>query len=69
MTFTHDKLVNDVDCVAEISTDLVNWSSGPAYSRVETIADLGAQERITVQDLTPVANTTQYFMRLRFQQH
>lgn len=69
MTYTHDKLVNDVDCVAEVSTDLVNWSSGPSYSRIETIVDLGAQERITVQDLTPVANTAHHFMRLRFQQH
>lgn len=68
MTYTHDKLANDVDCTAEVSTDLVNWSSGPAYSRVAAIVDLGAQERITVQDLTPVANTTHHFMRLRFQQ-
>jgi len=67
MTFIHDKLVNDVDCVAEVSTDLVNWSSGPTYSRVESIVDLGAQERITIQDLAPVANTTHHFMRLRFQ--
>ena len=69
MTHTHDKLVNDVDCVAEVSSDLVNWSSGPAYARVESIVDLGVQERITIQDLSPVANTTHHFMRLRFQQH
>ncbi|MFO1513217.1 MAG: hypothetical protein U1F83_09950 [Verrucomicrobiota bacterium] len=69
MTYTQDKLVNDVDCVAEVSTDLVNWSSGPAYSRVASIVDLGGQERITIQDMSPVANTTHHFMRLRFQQH
>lgn len=68
MTYSHDKLANDVDCVAEVSTDLVNWFSGPAYSRVEAIVDMGDQERITLQDLTPVANTTHRFMRLRFQQ-
>jgi hypothetical protein len=68
MTFTHDKLAHDVDCVAEVSSDLVNWFSGPNYSQVEGIADLGAQERITLRDLTPVANTTNHFMRLRFQQ-
>jgi hypothetical protein len=68
MTYTHDKLANDVDCVPEVSADLVNWSSGPAYSRVAAIVDLGAQERITVQDLAPVANTTHHFLRLRFQQ-
>ena len=68
ITYTHDKLVNDFDCVAEVSTDLLNWSSGPTVSRVETIVDLGAQERITVRDLVPVANATHRFMRLRFSQ-
>ncbi|MCC6821119.1 MAG: carbohydrate binding domain-containing protein, partial [Verrucomicrobia subdivision 3 bacterium] len=68
MTYTHDKLATDVDCVPEVSTDLVNWLSGPATARVEAIVDQGAQEQITVQDLMPVANSTHHFMRLRFQQ-
>lgn len=68
MSYTHDKLANDVDCIAELSTDLVNWSSGPTYSQVEAVLDLGAQERITVRGLLPVASATHHFMRLRFHQ-
>ena len=68
MSYTHDKLANDVDCIAEVSTDLVNWSSGPAYSQMEAVLDLGARERITVRGLLPVASATHHFMRLRFHQ-
>ena len=69
LTYLHDKLVKDVDCVAEVSSDLVNWVSGPAATRIEQTLDLGAQEQITVRDLTPAAGGQQRFMRLRFQQH
>jgi len=68
LTYTHDKLATDVDCIAEVSPDLINWSSGAAYSRIENVLDLGVQEKITVQDLTPVTHTAHHFMRLRFQQ-
>lgn len=69
-TFTHDKLVADVDCVAEVSTDLIQWNSGAAYTKVEQTQDLGgSQESITVRDLTPAGVATARFMRLRFQQH
>lgn len=67
LTYTHDKLVADVDCVAEVSTDLANWSAGTNYARVESVTDLGAQERVTVRDLLPVASSSHHFMRLRFQ--
>jgi hypothetical protein len=67
VTYTHDKLVDDADCVTEVSPDLVNWYSGPAYTRVEAMMDLGAQEQITVQDLSPVVSNSHHFMRLRFQ--
>ena len=69
MTFLHDKLVNDVDCIVEVSSNLVNWVSGIDATKIEKIADLGAQEQITVRDLTPAAAAQQRFMRLRFQQH
>jgi hypothetical protein len=69
MTYEHDKLVNDVDCIAEVSSNLVNWVSGPTRTTVEQTVDLGALERITVRDLTPAAAASQRFMRLRFQQH
>jgi hypothetical protein len=69
MTYTHDKLVADVDCIAEVSTNLLNWSSGPSFTQVEQTVDLGNLERITVRDLTPVGGAQKQFMRLRFQRH
>lgn len=67
LTYTHDKLVTDVDCVAEVSPDLVTWSSGTNFARVESVTDFGGQERVTVRDLLPVASSSHHFMRLRFQ--
>ena len=69
MTYTHDKLATDVDCIAEVSTNLLNWSSGPSFTQVEQTVDLGNLEQITVRDLTPVGGTQKHFMRLRFQRH
>ena len=69
MTYYRDKLVQDVDCVAEVSSNLVNWVSGATATKIEQTVDLGAREQITVRDLTPAAGAQQRFMRLRFQQH
>jgi hypothetical protein len=69
MTYTRDKLVNDVDCIAEVSTNLMDWVSGPSATRVEQSLDLGALEQVTVRDLVPAGGATHRFMRLRFQQH
>ena len=69
MTYDHDKLVNDVDCIAEVSTNLVDWSSGPSATVVQQSVDLGPLMQITVRDLTPAAGATHRFMRLRLQQH
>lgn len=69
MTYSRDKLANDVDCIAEVSSNLVNWVSGPAWTQVGQIVDLGALEQITVRDLTPAGSAQQRFMRLRLQQH
>lgn len=69
MTYSRDKLANDVDCIAEVSSNLVNWVSGPSATVVEQSVDLGTLEQVTVRDLTPVGGTTHRFMRLRLQQH
>jgi hypothetical protein len=69
MTYLHDKLVTDVDCVTEVSSNLVNWISGTNATKLERIVDVGTEEQITVRDLTPAAAAQQRFMRLRFQQH
>jgi hypothetical protein len=69
MTYTRDKLANDVDCIPEVSTNLVSWSSGPAATVVEQSVDLGALVQVTVRDLTPATGATHRFMRLRLEQH
>jgi hypothetical protein len=69
VTYTHDKLAQDVDCTAEVSPDLANWFSGPTYTRVEQTNDLGALEQITIRELTPASGAPKHFMRLRFQRH
>ena len=69
MTYLHDKLVTDVDCIAEVSSNLAGWVSGPNFTKVEKTVDLGAQEQITVRDLTAAGGAQGRFMRLRFQPH
>jgi hypothetical protein len=68
-TYTHDKLANDVECTAEVSSDLVNWVSGPNRTAVLQTLDLGTVEQITVRDLTPIGSAGKHYLRLRFQQH
>ncbi len=67
LTYTHDKVVTDVNCVAQVSPDLLNWFSGPAYTRIEQTVDLGLLEEVTVRDLTPVGSASSRFLRLLFQ--
>lgn len=67
LTYTRDPLASDVDCVAEVSTDLVNWLSGPAHTRVEEVVAQGTVEKVIVRCLAPVSSHTSQFMRLRLQ--
>jgi len=63
--FERDKVATDVNCVPEVSPNLASWFSGSAYTEIAGITDLGSRERVTVRDLTPVANATARFMRLQ----
>jgi hypothetical protein len=66
-TYLRDKLASDVACIPEVSPDLVAWFSGPAYSRVEQVAELGDLEGVTVRSLAPIGSPPGAYMRLRFQ--
>lgn len=68
LTYTHDKLVLDVSCAGQVSPDLTQWLSGPAYSRIDQIVDLGTLERLTLRDLTAISSAPQHFLRLQLQQ-
>jgi len=65
VSFERDVGATDVDCVSEVSTDLVNWSSGPGETTVDSIINLGTRERVTLRDLTPVSVASARFLRLR----
>ena len=66
MSCDHDKNVTDVVCVPEVSPDLLNWYSGPAYTTNGPPEDLGSLERLTAYDLTLAGSADRRFMRLRF---
>jgi len=68
LTYTHDKLVLDVNCGGQVSPDLVQWFSGPAYTRIEQTVDLGTLEQLTLRDLAPVGSVSAHFLRLQLQQ-
>jgi hypothetical protein len=65
MTYERDKAAVDVDWFAEVANDLTGWTSGPSYTAIAAVTDLGWRERVTVRDLTPVGAATSRFIRLR----
>lgn len=66
MSYDHDKAVADVMCVPEVSPDLLNWYSGPAYTTNGPPEDRSNLEHLTAYDLTLAGSAAQRFMRLRF---
>jgi hypothetical protein len=66
ITYERDKQVGDVVCTPEVGSGLGGWFSGPSFTQVEQVLDLGAVERVTVRDLAASGDSTQRFMRLRF---
>ena len=67
MTYTHDKLVLDVNCGGQVSPDMMQWFSGPGYTRIEQSVDLGTLEQLTLRELTSVNSAAQHFLRLQLQ--
>ncbi len=65
ISYYHDKSVGDVVCLPEVSPDLANWYSGSGHTTTLPPENLGALERLTALDLSPVASATQRFMRLK----
>ena len=66
ITYERDKFANDLACTPEVANGLGAWNSGPAYTRVEQVLDLGSVERVTVRDLVASGDSAQRFMRMRF---
>ena len=64
MTYLHDQLATDVACAAEVAGGLTNWQAGPGFTTLAQREDLGALERLTLRDRTPVASAPARSMRL-----
>ena len=68
LTFTRFKAAGDISLVAEVSTDLQTWNSGPGYTEQVQTIDNGAIETMTVRETAPIAVAGQGFMRLKILQ-
>ena len=67
MTFQRDTLATDVMCQGQVSGDLLDWLTGPAYTLEEPAIDLGNLEAVTVRDRLPVGNNPSRYLRLGIQ--
>ncbi len=54
----------DVGCVAEVSSDMHQWSSGPASVKETILSDDGISQVVLAQDLQPSGSTARRFIRL-----
>ncbi|MEN8743570.1 MAG: putative Ig domain-containing protein [Lentimonas sp.] len=67
LTLTYERLkgASDIRYIVEVSSDLINWSSGAEHTtRVQTINNTET-EIIAVRDLSPITSERKRFMRLR----
>ncbi len=61
--------LTDITYIVEVSSDLVNWSSGPSATATVSSTNLNQQQvQIVIRDLTPVSGTARRFIRLRVTQ-
>jgi hypothetical protein len=68
ITYSCDKLANDVICTPQVSLDLLAWFSGPAYARIERVVDQGVLQEVTVRALNPVSSGPDHsFLRLQLE--
>ncbi len=66
LAYTKVKADTDLTYVVEVSSDLLNWNSGSAYTTDVSTVDGGTIQQVTTRDLTPITATTpRRFMRLR----
>ncbi len=66
LTFTRLKLPTAWTMAVEVSSDLVNWQSGPAYTTQTSVTPVSATvEQATFQDNTPMTGNAPRFMRLK----
>jgi hypothetical protein len=67
LTYHRSKEVPPMVFVADYSTNLVDWLTGPAYVMETDRVDLGEAERVTVRSVMPLAEQPGAYLRLRVQ--
>jgi len=66
LTYPRNDNATDLTFLVEVSSDLVNWSSGPASTSSPTIlSDDGFTQVLKVSDLTPTSSANKRFIRLK----
>ena len=65
LTYTKVKADTDLTYVVEVSSDLLTWNGGSAYTTDVSTVDQGTTQQVTTRDLTPVTAGARRFMRLR----
>lgn len=66
ITFTQRTQPTDVGYTVEVSTDLVNWSSGTGATTVVSTTPVDANtQTVTVRDNVPIARSNRRFIRLK----
>jgi hypothetical protein len=66
LTFPQPKGLTSWTATVEVSSDMINWYSGPAYTTQTSVVSLDAnRNQVTVMDNTATSATAQRFMRLK----
>lgn len=65
LTFTRSKTASDLNLTPEVSTDLNDWQSGPAYFEWLDRMDAGAREQLSVRLKSPTHVNAGAYIRLK----
>ena len=66
LTYAQNSAATDLTFIVEVSPDLINWSSGAAYTTSPAVVGSDAQtQTVKVSDLTPASPGNERFIRLR----
>ena len=64
LTYTHVNSATDINYLPEVSSDLVNWNSGPLFVSQSVLASNSAFQTIQARDLVPLGAASNRFIRL-----
>ncbi|MDD5260331.1 MAG: S8 family serine peptidase [Methylacidiphilales bacterium] len=69
LSYTQLQNASDIHYIVQVSSDLVNWHSGPTYTtQVSSTPNGDSTATVVVRDLTPVSSAAARFIRLQVTQ-